>query len=150
MNRPTQLLDVQREALERVERKVDALSTQIAELHHALPEQRESDSEPPEPSLPALAPAALAHPASITGFGGTAPRLAEPIPVLIETLGDKVVVSDEQVNMYGTGPTLNKALLDYRSSLLEYFGWLTAHEQTLAGHLREHLAWLRQRIQPAE
>jgi hypothetical protein len=150
MNRPTQLPDVQREVLERVERKVDALSTQIAELHQALPEQREHDDEPSDASLPALAPTTLAHPASIIGLGGTAPRLADSISVLVETLGDKVVVSDEQVNMYGTGPTLNQALLDYRNSLLEYFEWLTAHEQTLAAHLKEHLAWLRQRLQPAE
>jgi hypothetical protein len=146
----SQPADVQREAIERVERKVDVLSSQIVELRHALSEQREHDGELPKASLPVLAPTALAQLASITSLGETAPRLVEPIPILVETLGDKVVVSDEQVNMYGTGPTLNQALLDYRDSLLEYFEWLTAHEQTLAAHLKEHLAWLRQRLQPAE
>jgi hypothetical protein len=92
----------------------------------------------------------LSQSAEIRNLGETAPRLVEPIPVLIEVLSDKVVVSDEQVNMYGSGSTINEALLDYRASLLDYFEWLESNEQTLVSHLRAHLEWLRQRLRPAE
>ncbi len=77
-------------------------------------------------------------------------RLTEPISVVVEFHRDKVIVSDEQVDMYGCGPTLNDALADYRQSLVQYFDWLQANEATLASHLRDHLEWLRRHLRHQE
>ncbi len=143
--------DPTREAVERLERKVNLLSSQVTALIERIDEREASEEvSRSESSVPALAQPSFSQATEITGLGDRRAELLEPIPVTIEILGDKVIVSDEHVNMYGSGTTLNEALLDYRTSLLEYLEWLASNEATLAAHLREHLEWLRARVQRVE
>lgn len=101
-------------------------------------------------TVPTLSRPSISHDAQVTTLADPRAELLEPIHVTIETLGDKVVVSDDRVNMYGAGTTLDEALVDYRASLLEYLEWLATNEATLAAHLREHLRWRRARVRLAE
>ena len=75
-------------------------------------------------------------------------ELVRPITVTVEVLGDRVVISDDVVNMYRTGETLDLALGGYWGSLVEYYSWLVDHEATLASALRSHLDWLRDHVRP--
>ncbi|MBI2941546.1 MAG: hypothetical protein HYY04_14020 [Chloroflexi bacterium] len=113
-----------------------------------LIERERSNSR--ESVVPAVSLTSHPQTAQILSLKDEEYHLAESIPIMVEFLADKVVVSDEQINMYGSGATLNDALRDYRASLIEYFEWLESNEQTLASHLREHLEWLRRHIRRRE
>jgi hypothetical protein len=101
-------------------------------------------------AVPSLSRPSISHDTQVATLADPRAELLELIQVTIEILGDKVVVSDDQVSMYGTGTTLDEALVDYRASLLEYLEWLAANEATLADHLRAHLLWLRARVRLLE
>jgi isopenicillin N synthase-like dioxygenase len=45
--------------------------------------------------------------------------------------------------MYGVGPTVEEAMDDYRSALVEYYETLEEDANRLAKHLREQLELLR-------
>ena len=58
--------------------------------------------------------------AELTDVQNDRVELARPITVTVEVLGDRVVISDDDVNMYGTGETLDRALGEYWGSVVEY------------------------------
>jgi len=70
--------------------------------------------------------------------------IAQHIPTVIERDGDHYLVSDEVVNMYGIGETVEEAMADYRSMLVEYYESLLEDADRLSAHLRAHLELLRQ------
>lgn len=72
--------------------------------------------------------------------------LREPINITVQVLPDRVIVSDDVIDMYGVGPTVNDALDEYRSALIKFFEWLIRHEESLGGDLPERLAWLRDHL----
>jgi isopenicillin N synthase-like dioxygenase len=58
--------------------------------------------------------------------------------------GENYLVTDEIIPLYGVGPTVEEAIDDYRSALVEYYDALEEDADRLAKHLREQLELLRQ------
>jgi hypothetical protein len=56
--------------------------------------------------------------------------------------GENYLVTDEIIPMYGVGPTVEEAMDDYRSALVEYYDTLEEDADRLAKHLREQLELL--------
>lgn len=65
------------------------------------------------------------------------------IPIQIEEDKDGFIVSDDIINMYGIGDTIENAIEDYKSTIIEYYDFLVAEEVNLAKHLKEHLDYLK-------
>jgi hypothetical protein len=55
---------------------------------------------------------------------------------------DHYLVSDETVNMYGTGTTVEEAMAEYRSMLVEYYEGLLDQPESLSPRLKRHLTLL--------
>jgi prevent-host-death family protein len=65
------------------------------------------------------------------------------IPVRVRFDGERYFISDEIVDLYGIGDTIENARKDYWLAAQETFSDLTAHADQLAPHLQAHLAFLR-------
>ena len=66
------------------------------------------------------------------------------IPVLVRFDGERYFVSDEALDLYGVGRTLDEARQDYWLAAQDYYEDLSANAGRLTGHLHEHLVLLRQ------
>jgi prevent-host-death family protein len=66
------------------------------------------------------------------------------IPVLVRFDGEHYFVSDDILDLYGVGQTLDDAREDYWLAVQDYYADLSANADHLAGHLQGHLAYLRQ------
>jgi prevent-host-death family protein len=66
------------------------------------------------------------------------------IPVRIRFDGEQYFITDERLDLYGAGASLNEAREDYALAVQEYYADLQANKDHLARPLREHLAYLRQ------
>ncbi len=69
------------------------------------------------------------------------------IPVTVERDGDQFLVTDYEINMYGVGNTVEGAVEDYKSVVLEYFEILEGRTDRLSEHLVRHLRYLRTKAQ---
>ncbi|MEE8392181.1 MAG: type II toxin-antitoxin system prevent-host-death family antitoxin [Anaerolineae bacterium] len=65
------------------------------------------------------------------------------IPVVIHSDGKRFFITDEQFDLYGTGPTLDIAREDYWLAVQEYYADLSADADRLAPYLAERLTKLR-------
>jgi hypothetical protein len=76
---------------------------------------------------------------------GTNLRLAYPWVIRIEQGENGPVVYDDQLLMFGQGPTLDEALVDYGAAVLDYFETLRDDEAAgvLGVNQRPHLLLLR-------
>jgi isopenicillin N synthase-like dioxygenase len=63
--------------------------------------------------------------------------------------GENYLVTDEIIPIYGVGPTVEEAMDDYRSALVEYYDTLEEDADRLAKHLREQLELLRRVFAPS-
>ena len=68
------------------------------------------------------------------------------IPVRIRFDSEQYFVSDDRLDLYGVGATIQEAREDYALAAREYYADLLAHADRLAGPLQEHLATLRQAL----
>jgi prevent-host-death family protein len=66
------------------------------------------------------------------------------IPVRIRFDGAQYFVSDDRLDLYGAGATIEEASEDYALAAQEYYADLDAHADRLARPLCEHLVYLRQ------
>ena len=57
--------------------------------------------------------------------------------------GDNYFVSDEVLNLYGVGASLEEAKEDYWTAVQEYYADLSANADSLVAYLKEHLDFLR-------
>ena len=69
------------------------------------------------------------------------------IPVTVERDGDQFLVTDCEINMYGVGDTVEDAVEDYKSVVLEYSELLEKRAERLSEHLMRHLRYLRTKAQ---
>ena len=65
------------------------------------------------------------------------------IPVHIRFDGDNYFVSDEMLNLYGVGASVEEAREDYWTAVQEYYADLSANADSLVAYLQEHLDFLR-------
>jgi hypothetical protein len=65
------------------------------------------------------------------------------IPVHIRFDGDNYFVSDELLNLYGVGASVEEAEEDYWTAVQEYYADLSANADSLVAYLQEHLNFLR-------
>ena len=70
------------------------------------------------------------------------PDQIRDIPVSIHFDGERFFVTDQQFDLYGTGPTLETARKDYWLAVQEYYADLSADADRLAPYLAERLAKL--------
>ena len=71
-------------------------------------------------------------------------RLLSPFLLEVEqSRTGELVVSNSLLRNYGVGRTLEEAIADYQSMLLDLYEELEASEATLSHHLREQLNHLR-------
>lgn len=66
------------------------------------------------------------------------------IPVRIRFDGDQYFISDDRVDQYGVGATLQEAREDYALAVRAYHADLLANADRLAKPLQAHLAYLNQ------
>ena len=74
--------------------------------------------------------------------GGAASSI-HGIPVLVRFDGDAYLISDDQFDLYGQGPTLEAAREDYWLAVQDYLADLAADAGRLAPYLADRLARLR-------
>jgi hypothetical protein len=65
------------------------------------------------------------------------------IPVRIRYDGDRYFVSDDIVDLYGVGTTLEEARQDYWTAVQDCYADLSANADKLADPLKAHLAYLQ-------
>ena len=65
------------------------------------------------------------------------------IPVHIHFDGDNYFISDEVLNLYGVGTSVEEAKQDYWTAVQEYYADLSANADSLVDYLQEHLDFLR-------
>jgi len=65
------------------------------------------------------------------------------IPVRIRYDGDRYFISDDVVDLYGVGATLEEARQDYWTAVQDYYADLSANADKLADSLKVHLAYLQ-------
>ena len=65
------------------------------------------------------------------------------IPVHIRFDGDNYFVSDEVLNLYGVGASIEEAKEDYWTAVQEYYADLSANADSLVAYLQEHLDFLK-------
>ena len=68
------------------------------------------------------------------------------IPVRIRFDGAQYFVSDERLDLYGVGASIDEAREDYALAANDYYADLLQNADRLAQPLREHLAYLRQML----
>ncbi len=66
------------------------------------------------------------------------------IPVHVRFDGARYFVSNDVLDLYGVGKTLEEARGDYWLAVQDYYDDLLANADKLAGHLPKHLAFLRE------
>ena len=66
------------------------------------------------------------------------------IPVRIRFDGALYFVSDDRLDLYGVGNSIDEARQDYWLAVQDYYADLSANADRLARHMQEHLAFLRQ------
>ena len=66
------------------------------------------------------------------------------IPVRIRFDGSQYFVSDERLDLYGVGNSIDEAREDYCLAVQDYYADLSANAGHLARPLQEHLSYLRQ------
>jgi hypothetical protein len=71
------------------------------------------------------------------------PDKVHGIPVHIRFDGDNYFVSDEVLNLYGVGTSVEEAKEDYWTAVKEYYADLSADADRLVAYLQEHLNFLR-------
>jgi len=76
--------------------------------------------------------------------------IARHLAPTVDRDGDNYLVTDEVIPLYGVGPTVEEAMEDYRSALVEYYETLEESADRLAERLREQLELLRQVFAPQE
>jgi len=69
--------------------------------------------------------------------------IARYLSPTVDRDGDDYLITDEVIPMYGVGPTVEEAMDDYRSALVEYYDSLEEDADRLSEHLQEHLRLLR-------
>ena len=69
--------------------------------------------------------------------------IAQYLAPEVDRDGENYLVIDEVIPLYGVGPTVEEAMEDYRSALVEYYEMLEEDADRLAKHLREQLELLR-------
>jgi hypothetical protein len=72
------------------------------------------------------------------------------IPVRIRYDGDQYFVSDDRLDLYGVGASIDEARQDYALAVQEYYANLLENADRLARPLAEHLAYLRQVLGEAQ
>jgi len=65
------------------------------------------------------------------------------IPVRVRFDGERYFISDDILDLYGAGRTLDEARKDYWLAVQDYYDDLSANADKLASHLQDHLAFLR-------
>jgi hypothetical protein len=65
------------------------------------------------------------------------------IPVRVRFDGERYFISDDVVDLYGVGDTIENAREDYWLAAQEAFFDLTAHADKLAPHLQQQQVFLR-------
>lgn len=76
-------------------------------------------------------------------LAGGAASTIHGIPVLVRFDGDRYLISDDQFDLYGQGPTLEAAREDYWLAVQDYLSDLAADVSCLAPYLADRLARLR-------
>ena len=66
------------------------------------------------------------------------------IPIRIRFDGDRYFASDDRLDLYGVGNSLDEARQDYWLAVQDYYADLSANADSLATHLKQHLDFLRQ------
>lgn len=77
-------------------------------------------------------------------------ELVKPIWVQIEKYGEGYLVTDDDVDRHGVGPTIEEARRNYEEILLGYFESLSRRHDRLSRRLKQHLEFLSQRIKRLE
>ncbi len=72
------------------------------------------------------------------------------IPVVVRFDSGRFFITDEQFDLYGTGPTLDAAHEDYWLAVQEYYADLSADADRLAPYLAKRLSKLRDILAQAE
>ena len=75
-------------------------------------------------------------------------ELLNVVHITIEKDGNQFIVSDDKVDMFGVGGTIDEAKIDFELSLGEYYESLTEDEEHLHDHLKEHLSYLIKLLKP--
>lgn len=75
-------------------------------------------------------------------------RLKQPFPLTISRREGSVVVSSDDLEEFGYGPTLSDALEDFGKTICELYHSLEAEERRLSNHLKQTLATLRRYLEP--
>ncbi len=89
------------------------------------------------------------HQVSLTNSGSEHFRLRAPIVLDVRREEDgSYLVSEDQFNLYGTGPTLAGAIQDYQDMLIEHYQDLAASEECLSEYLRQQFITLTQLLEP--
>ena len=65
------------------------------------------------------------------------------IPVTIEIDEGAIIVTDDEIHMYGIGNTLQEAIDDYKLCIALYLEELEESEERLGANLKQHLHYLR-------
>jgi hypothetical protein len=93
--------------------------------------------------------AAPGEPVLLTTLSDPQFRLLRPIELEVEKgEGGESIVSNQHLGACGAGRTLQEAIDDYQSMLLDLYWELTDSEAILSRHLRERLDYLRTLIAP--
>ena len=71
------------------------------------------------------------------------PDKVHGISVHIRFDGDNYFVSDEVLNLYGIGTSVEEAKQDYWTAVQDYYADLSANADSLVAYLKEHLNFLR-------
>ena len=97
-----------------------------------------------EPSWPS-------HPTSfkITGLLPDGKRLMRPLDVMVAYDDGEVIVSEPRFHIHGAGPTIAKALAEFKRILAEELDDLTADAEELGPRLQAELHYLRGLIRVA-
>ena len=91
--------------------------------------------------IPSRSP--ISH-ALLTNIADSDYRLRQPLLLSIETdATGAMVVSESQFNMYGVGDTLEEAVADFVSMLIDYHEELSQSGPALSDHLRRQALALR-------
>lgn len=76
--------------------------------------------------------------------------IVQLLPLEIEEIDDGYIVSDNLTDMYGTGCTVEEAMIDYKAALLDSYESLMANEDSLSRNLRRRLDILKRVLEPEE
>ena len=84
-------------------------------------------------------------------YAATVDRLiTRLLPVKVEEGGEGYIVSDDIVEMYGSGPTVEEAMADYKVALLDCYESLIETESELSDTLQKRLDFLKRIFEPEE